>query len=144
MKYRTRIEGDKAVNKRLKSHAEKVTQKTKIAFRAGSFKIINEAAENVPVVTGNLKRSIHAEVEEEKNEIVAYIGTDVDYAAAVEYGTPPYKINSPVFIRNVGWRYIKTHPGLPARPYLRPAFDQKKDEAVKEVTEVLDILLKKI
>ncbi len=50
---------------------------------------------------------------------------DVDYALAVELGTPPHWIGSPVMIRGVGWRYIGMHPGTSPRPALRPAADQE-------------------
>lgn len=122
MKYRTKIEGTKKLNRALARHSQRVTKKTKAALRAGAYKIENEATELVPVLTGNLKRSIHTEVEEQRNEIVADIGTNVDYAEAVEYGTK----------------------NRPAKPYLRPAFDRKADEAEKEVIDTLDELLKKL
>lgn len=122
MKSKTRLDGDKRLNKKLRSHADEVTIRSKVALRSGANKIINEAAGLVPVLSGNLKRSIHSEVEEKKRSIVADIGTNVEYSRPVEFGTK----------------------NRTAKPYMRPAFDNKADEAEKEVEEVLDMLLKKL
>lgn len=60
-----------------------------------------------PVDTGNLRNSITHTTDE--GELTAYIGTDVEYAAYVEYGTSRTK----------------------AQPYLEPAIKEHKDEYKK-------------
>ena len=72
-----------------------------------------------------------------------YIGTNVEYAAHVEYGTRAHKINGPVKIRGVGWRYIKQHPGTKAQPFLRPAFDNNKSAIMRMGLREVDRGLKR-
>lgn len=94
------------------------------AAAAGGLVIANEAKRRAPVLTGNLRRSIHVGGESGAGEFgnlglgpvsdtsgTVRIGTDVDYAAAVEFGTSNQS----------------------AQPYLRPAIDSQRDEAVAEV-----------
>lgn len=83
---------------------------------------------NMSVITGLLRSSITTEHEFLKKKI----GTNVEYAPHVEFGTSPHMINSPVLIktpndRNGKWRYIKMHNGSKEKPYLRPAFNEVKN-----------------
>jgi HK97 gp10 family phage protein len=98
---------------------------------AGLF-IQGEAVERVPVDGGRLKGSITHEVKDDH----VIIGTNVEYAPHVEYGTRPHTINGPVKIKNVGWRYIGTHPGTRAQPFLRPALDENKRRLNKMFRDV--------
>jgi hypothetical protein len=62
----------------------------------------------------------------------AYVGTNVEYAQHVEYGTRPHEINAPVYIsKKVGWRYIKMHPGTKAQSFMRKALDNKRKAIVR-------------
>lgn len=62
-----------------------------------------DAKELAPVATGALRDSITSEVD--KDELTARIGSDLDYALAVELGTARRA----------------------AKPYLRPALEKAKD-----------------
>ncbi len=115
-----RLDGDKRLNKKLKRHVSKMEQKTDAALKSGGLLIENEAKQNVPVRTGNLKRSLDTEVEGNKKEKEVIIGTEVDYADEVEYGTSTQR----------------------PQPYLRPAFDSKKKAAEQEISDALDKLVK--
>lgn len=56
------------------------------------------------------------------SDLEVLVGTAVNYAAWVEYGTGAFTLNKPVYIRKLkGWRFIKNHPGIKAQPYMRPA-----------------------
>jgi hypothetical protein len=46
------------------------------------------------------------------------VGTNVEYAGAIEFGSRAHDINSPVLIKGVGWRYIKKHPGFAGDSFL--------------------------
>lgn len=46
------------------------------------------------------------------------VGTNVEYAPAIELGARRHPINSPVLIKGVGWRYIKEHPGYSGDSFL--------------------------
>ena len=97
----------------LSSYKEKVVPKIKAGLKAGALIITNEAKENrVPIVSGNLKRSIHDKpVEDDNNGYSTQIGTDVSYARKIEYGGSK-----------------KAPDG-----YLRVSLDDKGDEAINEI-----------
>lgn len=87
------------------------------AAQAGAFVIANRWKELAPYRTGTYRRSIHVEpgqVSADAAEVV--IGTDLT--------DPPY----PYFLE-YGTRYMA------ARPSMRPAFDEKRDEAIRVMTE---------
>lgn len=85
------------------------------ALMAGSLPIQTSAAQKAAVLTGTLRRSIHTETAETSDGAVARIGTNVDYAIAQEFGTSRMR----------------------GQPYLRPAYDEKRDEALREIGRVL-------
>ncbi len=100
----------------------KTRTRVKIGLRLGGMVIVNEAKENwVPVLSGNLKRSLHAEpVEVTPDVLTVRMGTNLEYAEKIEFG---------------GSR--KAPQG-----YMRPALDEKGNEAVQEIKESLMILLR--
>ena len=80
---------------------------------------------NMSVLTGLLRSSITVDREYLRKEI----GTNVEYAYGVEYGTSPHEVNSSVLIKTPDdakgkWRYIGMHPGSDPKPYMRPAFNE--------------------
>jgi HK97 gp10 family phage protein len=149
-----RLVGDKELIRAFRKNEKATTQAVENSLIAAGFEIAVEADKNITeknvIETGNLKRSIspeeskNPEVEKGVEGISVVVGTDVEYAPYHEYGRGPFQVNSAVNIKNVGWRYIGTHPGFPARPFLRPAFDAKKRQAVKIFDKVLRHQLKKI
>ena len=61
----------------------------------------SDARRRAPVDTGNLRASLDSDVDSRRGRILAHVGTNVEYAAFVEFGTV-----------NTG-----------AQPFLRPAVD---------------------
>ncbi|EHI69652.1 HK97-gp10 family putative phage morphogenesis protein [Streptococcus ictaluri] len=94
----------------------------------------------VPVDSGALKESIGYKVSE--SELIAYVGTNVEYAIWVEFGTGEFaeKGNG----RKGGWIYQtpdgKTHftYGNKPSPYLKTAFRKTK----KQVQRILEKALR--
>ena len=72
--------------------------------------------------TGALRESITVELSEGAT-VVGTVGPHVDYAAYVEFGTGIAGANSPG--AGAG-PYNPNWPGMPAQPYMRPAFDEVK------------------
>lgn len=138
---------------------------------AGAGVIRDDARPRIPKRTGNLKKNLIAEsrgifkdgsgkpVEHRAVVIVRrkFKGKGYPprtYAHFVEYGTAPHSLGkgsirkvfkgSKKTVRQVG----KLHPGAKAKPFLRPAFDAKKFEAVRvierKIREELDKEIKKI
>lgn len=136
-----KITGDKALMKKFDNLTDAVRGKAQErALVAGALIIQNAAKQAAPVETGNLRRSIHIgghddlgeggdivdragtrvpRPEIDRDTVAVYVGTDVVYAAAVEYGGK----------------------GTRAQPYLRPALDENKNAVQKEVTDAfLDLI----
>lgn len=132
------ISGSASLRRKLNSLGEVGRGQTLVrALVAGGLVIQNEGKRNAPYLTGNLRRSIHIGGHEDLNpeggdvvqrtgepvpspeisgnNAAIYIGTDVEYALPVEYGTE---------IR-------------PAQPYMRPAIDTTRSEVVREVAGAL-------
>lgn len=110
------VQGVETLNKKLAGLAAKATgQNLAAALRAGGLMIETPAKAKAPVLTGNLRRSIHTEVSTGGEKAEARVGTNVEYATHVEFGTSKQ----------------------PPQPYLRPAYDENKDGALGEVTAVL-------
>lgn len=91
------------------------------------------AKENVPVLTGNLRDHIHTELMEStaERQVVAVTpaydepnkyGFDPAYARRIEYGFEGAD--------SLGRVYHQ-----PAQPYMRPAWDEHKDEAVQAIKD---------
>lgn len=97
---------------------------------AGLLPIQNEAIELAPVLEGNLRRSIHSEIVEATNGYAeGFTGTDVEYARRIEFGFDD-------MTDSLGRTYHQK-----PQPYFRPAYDTKQQEAIKEVEDVLLLLI---
>ena len=123
-------------------------ERLETAVISGALKIVNPAKKNAPVVTGTLRRSLHigghtdltgglpegakdlGQGEMSGLNVQVKIGTDLSYAARIEYGF-------------TGTDSLGRHYTQPPEPYLRPAWDEHKDEAITEVGAALDILVRK-
>ena len=98
---------------------------------AGALPIENQAKELCPVKTGNLRRSIETRFGESSGaKATALVGSAVDYAPYVEFGTGRRGSESaeagPGPYRE-GWA------GMPASAFLRGGFDEAGEKAKKEM-----------
>jgi HK97 gp10 family phage protein len=116
MASRVDVRGDGELVAKLKRLASKATPaQARAALMAGGLPIQTAAAQKARVRTGTLRRSIHTETGETSEGTVARVGTNVEYGPAQEFGTSR----------------------MSGQPYLRPAFDEKKGEALREMARVL-------
>jgi len=107
-------------------------EKFKQKLKSIGFQIEREAKDRAPVDTGRLRSSITTNVFDRGDEILVKVGTNVEYAPALEFGTGPYIIEAddaealqwtdpetgePVFATSV------EHPGIEPQPFLLPAVD---------------------
>ena len=84
---------------------------------------------------GNLRASIRAQRDRPG---VVIVGTNVIYAAIHEFGGVITAKNKPMLVFKINGQWIrKRSVTIPARPYLRPAFDSHKNKAVDKVGDVL-------
>lgn len=91
-------------------------------------KVTQGAKRRCPTRTGRLRSSIGWDLTGGGGGLHADIGTDVDYALYVEFGTKPHVIRShgPWPLRSAKGEVfgpVVHHPGTPAQPFLRPALD---------------------
>jgi HK97 gp10 family phage protein len=120
------LKGDKELKEKFQK-LSKAAQGSALlrATQAGILPIQNEAIVLVPKDTGNLSRSIHTETIEARNTYAeSATGTDVEYAARIEFG----------FMQA---DRLGRHYNQPAQPYMRPAYDNKKQEAENETKAAL-------
>ena len=88
----------------------------------------NEARRRAPVDTGRLRSSIVSRVEGGGRSLGYVVGSNVSYAAAVEFGTSPHVIK-PRYKQALFWPGAAhpvasvNHPGTRAQPFLRPAIE---------------------
>jgi hypothetical protein len=110
----------KSITRKLGLKQKQTEEKIKAGIKAGLLLITNEAKIKVPVLSGHLKRSIHDEpVRNDSGGFSGRVGTNVKYGPKIEFG---------------GSR--KAPAG-----YLRPALDEKGQEAVIEIVSSLKQIL---
>ena len=126
----------------------------KIATDAGSLPIVNEAKRLVKPhrKSGTLEDSIHSENLKVKPLRVEN-GIAPDKAATqgiwIEKGREPFVI-VPKRAKALWWKGAAhpvrkvNHPGNPAFPFMRPAFDTKTKEAIREVKIVFAMLIRRL
>lgn len=92
------------------------------------IRVTAAAKRGCPSVTGRLRNSIRYYVKVEGRGPVGYVGSDVNYAAAVEYGTQAHDITPKgkvlAFDLADGTRIFATivhHPGTKGKSFLRNA-----------------------
>ena len=91
--------------------------------------VLLEAQALCPVDTGFLRESGHVDVQDTGSSAVGTVAFDAFYAAYVEYGTGQRGAAS----AGAGpYPYSPTWPGMPAQPFLRPALDIVRGEALGE------------
>lgn len=99
-----------------------------------AFRIQAAARSNVPVRTGRLRQSISVNINPDKT--VATIGSNVEYASAVEFGARPHVIK-PKTKKALFWKGaahpVKSvnHPGMQGKFYLTRAFQDHKEDFIK-------------
>jgi len=93
-----------------------------VILGANAYK--NDVQAGAPYLTGTLRRSIHVSDPDRGTEVVAYVGTDLEYARRLEYG----------FIGSdaLGRVFNQT-----ARPYFRPPLEQNKDRYIQIIKGAL-------
>ena len=136
------ITGGKALAAKLGQMSDAVAGKAlERATVSGALLVANRAKENCPYKTGNLRRSIHVgghagesggllnttggDVrgnQNSRNHAEVQVGTDVEYAGPVEFGTAHRR----------------------GRPFLRPALDEQVEAVGREIGEALADLLRAI
>lgn len=146
VKLRVDVIGEEELQRKLRL-LEAAVQGAQLAaaVTAGAELVQNAAKIKAPFRTGTLRRSIHTEtVSVAPTRAEATVGTDVVYAKQVEFGGTirPKKAKMLHWTDESGEHFARSVT-QPARPYLRPAFDEEGDNAGVEVREALKVLVEK-
>jgi HK97 gp10 family phage protein len=141
------VRGLAEIEKRLQALPEKLRRKhINQAMQEGMDLVRDEAQRHIPSRKPNsgweafvyrgqtLRNSVATTVSVKQKSATGRVGLDikkVHHGHLVEFGTKPHKIR----IKTKAGRYrtIK-HPGARKQPFMRPAFDNKGDQAVEIMT----------
>lgn len=123
-----------AVSFKVDSNVDKViSEKDKAVEMALTMigqQVINYTTMKCPVKTGNLRRSYTKDVNPKEETVT--VGTNVEYAPYVEYG---HMQEVGRYVPALGKRLVA--PKVDARPHLRPAVNDHKDEYKKIAEQCL-------
>lgn len=141
--FQFELKGFKELDKLLKQLPQEAAKKAlEPAVRAGANVIRKEARANAP--GKELKRHIIVKKSRRTQYSVTYqIGTTKKafYAHFFEFGTSPHliKVFKKKSLAGGGAFFGKEvqHPGQKAKPFLRPAMDTKRGEALQKIGEKL-------
>ncbi len=153
-----KIEGLKELNKELKKlDAQMEKRIAKQAVRAGATVIAKEIRRRAPRKTGRLKKSIGMMVPKSaRNQIRIDIGIrdrgkeTPFYAHMIEFGTSGYSVpkarKKDALLADGKTVYGRKAdiPPRPARPFFRPAFDEKARDAFEAIKQKINQLLKTV
>jgi HK97 gp10 family phage protein len=101
------------------------------------------AKEKAPNNTGELRRSITSQIENDGEELRGIVYTPLLYAPYVEFGTGLFATGEAGGREDVPWCYKDdegnwhTTSGMKPQPYLNPALDENREEVIKLIREAL-------
>lgn len=123
-------------------------QMLRVAVKAGALPIENAAEQRAPKKTRTLARSITTAIVADRDSAEATIGPSgsaTAYAAQKEFGGTITAKNAPAlhWVDAHGAHHFAKSVTQPAQPYLRPAWDENVDGAVKKMQAVLKVQIER-
>jgi HK97 gp10 family phage protein len=116
MANKVEVDGIKQLEATLKKINKTATNDIEQALINGALMVERDAKIKVPVDTGRLRQSItHQDHDFGSKNPYVEIGTNVDYAPPVEYGTSK----------------------MTAQPFLRPSYNENKQKILKEIAKAM-------
>jgi len=114
------------------------------ALRAGMNVVKPVAQSNIHSVSGELARGLKISTNSRGGKVTASLkarGPHAFIAKFIEYGTAAHVISGKAggWLRLFGGTFVKSvqHPGIRARPFMRPALDQQAGAAVVAAGEYI-------
>jgi len=132
MKIEAKIMGDKEIQRKIELLAKKNNKAVKEVIEKAVIIVEGNAKEKCPVVTNRLRSSITHEVKSIGEKHIGKVGSNVEYAPYVEFGTRPH-------LAPIGERYMQKYgfkgkflyvSGAP-KPYLYPALKDSRKDIIK-------------
>lgn len=138
----TRFKGGRELQEALNKLPAQIERNiVRSGIRQGANVIRDAARENVPVDSGDLKKSIRVSTRSRRGQVRATVtagGGDAFYAHMVEFGTKPHDIKARKGgVLSFGGIFAKSikHPGQAPQPFMRKAIDENTDKAIRAVGE---------
>lgn len=110
------------------------------ALRAGMKPVLAEAKENVSSVSGKLRDGMKIATKKKGGLVISRLralGEHGHVANWVEFGTDPHFIPGPLLLHGGKWVKGAKHPGAEPKPFMRPALDSQKGQALRETGEYI-------
>jgi len=139
VEFYLKIEGLEELQARLRTASAQVHGELVGAMWRSVFTVERNVKMRTPVDTGRLRSSIGSNVEALGGAVTGYIGTNVEYAPHVEFGTGPHVI-VPRRARCLHWvskagehvfAMRVQHPGTKARRMFQEGLEASEDEVVR-------------
>ena len=134
------LSGEREIVAALRRAEDAVGEHLQPATEAGAEILRKEVADRAPRgETGELAENIMVETEVKGDQVVVSIGPDRDrfYGLFLEFGAAAHEITpdtaGALSIAGYLPRARADHKGVAAQPFMRPAFDGKKDAAEAEI-----------
>lgn len=112
-------------------------------LRAGAKVIEEEAKQAVPEASGALRDSIRVSMRSRRGIVQATVkagGKKAWYAHLVEFGTARHwikpKSRKSLLLAGLA-REVVEHPGAKPKPFMRPAFDTKAQDAIQAMADYI-------
>lgn len=139
------VNGLQKMVSKLNELGKNVEKTVDTSLHKSAYDIKREVESNIQrigaVDTGRLLRSITVE---KLGNCRYAVGTNVEYAAPIEFGTGSVGDPSVAHTARTSWVYFNTKLGefrtaypQPARPYMRPAFNTKRDVVRLNLTNAI-------
>lgn len=154
-----KVDGIEGLEKNINNVQDKIAAALAPAALAGADIIRDEARRRAPFKTGALKKGIISKITWAKGKSVAFAGAGMDKEmnnVFAKFGADPGKraklteaktlkalLKAPApkrYYYPAAQEYGTKH--MPANPYMRPAFDSKKNAAKNEVKKIITAVLK--
>lgn len=137
MKMRVKIEGVSDVVAQIKRRGGNVTQGLETILNAAAEPIQEAATANARGISQRTADAMTKEtVVRRGGRVEVHIGPEKKrawFAHIIEFGARPHRIvprrSKALRFVNGALRRSANHPGSPARPFMRPAFDNRQGEA---------------
>lgn len=122
-----------------------IKESSRKGLERGAKKIQKNAKLLAPVDTGHLRNSIKTKSETTQDGAEAQVYTNLEYAPYVEFGTGQKGAESNID-RPEGVAYKADWKGMPAQPYLTPAYLHSKNtgEVEQEVIKSIERDIRKL
>jgi HK97 gp10 family phage protein len=132
----------KAIWSRLQANLEDMAHKAAKPVR-------EDAVENAPELTGNLKEKIVQEtIKKTSTQAIVGVGPEdkaAFYGLFVEFGFEPHEVEREQVkglpVSDTAFRASMQHPGYSGQPFLRPAFDVNADRIVDSIGDDVNRLV---